>query len=349
MTTVQTASRFRFDLPPELEAREPAEQRGLGRDGVRLLVAHQSDGLMTHVRFRDLPCLLRAGDLLVINASGTLPAALSATGPEGVSLRLHLSTRLDVGRWLVELRRPSGASSSPFDQARAGWSLSLPGGATATLLVPFDERARLWEAELRVPGGLLPYLARYGQPIRYGTTRPWPISAYQTVYATEQGSAEMPSAGRGFTPELITDLVANGVLLAPVLLHTGVSSPEVGERPYPEWYRVSAPTARLVNVTRDWGGRVVAVGTTVVRALESAADGGGRVRPREGWTDLVVEPGSGVRTIDGLLTGWHRPEASHLLLLEAVAGRELLEASYREALSHRYLWHEFGDLHLIMP
>lgn len=350
MSAQQLSSRFSFEVPPELIAGEPAEVRGRGRDNVRLLVSRRSTGRMEHAQFRELPEALQAGDLLVINTSGTLPAGLDATGPGGLRLRLHLSTHIAGERWLVEVRRPQGSSSEAFRAAGAGWSLSLPGGGRALLIEPFDDRARLWRSEVRMVGEPLAYLARHGRPIQYGhARRAWPISTYQTVYATEPGSAEMPSAGRAFTPELITALIAHGVAVAPLLLHTGVSSLEKGERPYPEWFRVPESTARLVNGTRCSGGRVIAVGTTVVRALESAADGDGRAGPREGWTELVVGPGSAVRSIDGLLTGWHGPDASHLLILEAVAGRPLLEASYREALAHRYLWHEFGDLHLILP
>jgi S-adenosylmethionine:tRNA ribosyltransferase-isomerase len=128
-----------------------------------------------------------------------------------------------------------------------------------------------------------------------------------------------------------------------------VASPEASEPPYPERYRVPAPTARLVNVTRADGGRVVAIGTTVVRALETVADRRGEVHPGEGWTELIVTPERGVRAVDGLLTGWHEPEASHLAMLEAVAGRELLERSYAAGLAEGYLWHEFGDVHLVLP
>jgi S-adenosylmethionine:tRNA ribosyltransferase-isomerase len=159
----------------------------------------------------------------------------------------------------------------------------------------------------------------------------------------------MPSAGRPFTHELVTELVTKGVLVAPLTLHTGVSSPERGEPPYPERYRVPATTARLVNAVHGWGGRVVAVGTTVVRALETVAADDGTVSGGEGWTNLVVTPERGVRAVDGLLTGWHEPEASHLQLLEAVAGDDLLQRSYRAAQVHGYRWHEFGDLHLILP
>ena len=189
----------------------------------------------------------------------------------------------------------------------------------------------------------------HGRPIRYGYVgRPWPLSTYQNVYAAEPGSAEMPSAGRPFTAEVITRLVAKGVGVTPLVLHTGVASLEADELPYPERVKVPAATARRVNATRAAGGRVIAVGTTAVRALESAYDAAtGEARSADGWTDLVVSPERGVRLVDGMLTGWHEPEASHLLMLEAVAGRPLLEASYAASLSEGYLWHEFGDVHLI--
>lgn len=357
MSAVLERSPLLFDVPPELEAAEPAEARGLARDDVRLMVAYREVRRLVHSRFPDLPRFLRPGDLLVVNTSRTIPAALPARTPQGARIELHLSTRLPDGSWLVELRRPQGPGSVPFQDGGAGQRLLLPSGGWASLTSSFvpDGRseggpARLWVAELHFPENLLAYLGRHGRPIRYLHVRAaWPLSSYQTAYATQPGSAELPSAGRAFTPELLTRLMAEGVLIAPVLLHTGVSSQEEDELPYPEFFRVPAPTARLVSATREWGGRVVAVGTTVVRALESAADGSGAVAPREGWTDLVVTPERGIGAVDGLVTGWHARGSSHLLLLHAVAGRPLLEASYNAALRERYLWHEFGDLLLVLP
>jgi S-adenosylmethionine:tRNA ribosyltransferase-isomerase len=205
-------------------------------------------------------------------------------------------------------------------------------------------------ARLELGAPLEDYLGRHGRPIRYGyVPEAWPLDAYQTVFALEPGSAEMPSAGRPFSTRLVTDLVARGVLVAPVTLHTGVSSPERDEPPYPERYSVPPATARLVNAVRGWGGRVVAVGTTVVRALETVAAPEGSVRHGHGWTSLVVTPERGLRAIDGLLTGWHAPDSSHLRLLEAACGGELLARSYRAAEEGEYLLHEFGDVHLILP
>jgi S-adenosylmethionine:tRNA ribosyltransferase-isomerase len=330
-----------FVLPPELEATVPAEVRGNGRDDVRLLASWKSDLRIEHHRFTDLPNLLEPGDLVVVNTSGTLPAAVTATLPDGSEAPLHFSTRTPEGLWLVEIRPPG--------RGAPGMVVSLPETARVTLLVA---RGRLWLADVELPAGttLEQYLDRHGRPIRYSyVTTQWPLSAYQTVYATEPGSAEMPSAGRAITPRTITDLVARGVGVAPLLLHCGVSSLESHEPPYPEHYRVPADTARRVNATRRWGGRVVAIGTTVVRALESVVDDRGRVHPGQGWTDVMITPERGVRVVDGLLTGWHEPEATHLLMLEAVAGRPLIEASYAAALDARYLWHEFGDTHLILP
>jgi S-adenosylmethionine:tRNA ribosyltransferase-isomerase len=221
-------------------------------------------------------------------------------------------------------------------------------------LSPLSPSARLWVATLDLGASgrdaLLAYLDRYGRPIRYQYTGgDWPLTAYQTVYATEPGSAEMPSAGRPFTAELVTKLAAGGLLIAPVTLHTGVSSLERGEAPYAERYRVPTATARLVNAVHDWGGRVIAVGTTVVRALETVAAPDGVVAPGDGETSLVVSPRRGLRAIDGLLTGWHDPGSSHLDLLEAAVGVELLERSYEAARARGYLFHEFGDTHLILP
>ena len=329
-----------------LEAREPPEARGLARDGVRLLVADRADGSIAHSRFADLPRFLAPGDLIVVNTSATMPAAVAASMPDGTSLELHLSTPAQGhdGVWIVELR----SEGQPFGDVQAGDQLLLPDSGSAEILASYSG-VRLWIARVDLPEPLDAYLDAHGQPIRYGyVPRHWPLSAYQNVYAIEPGSAEMPSAGRPFTTELIARLVAEGVLVAPVTLHTGVSSPESHERPYPERYRVPEQTARLVNVVRAWGGRVIATGTTVVRALETVAQPDGTVTAGEGWTNLVVTPERGLWTIDGLLTGLHESDSSHLELLRAAAGEELLARSYREAIEHGYLWHEFGDSQLIL-
>ena len=333
------------EAPLPLEASEPAEVRGEGRDDVGLLVATRHDLELTHARFRELPGFLSAGDLLVVNTSATLPAALEAhLGVQPV--QLWLSTPNGDGTWLVELRT-SGRRAFPRPPLPV--RLELPGGIQAELLAPFAGSDRLSVARLETDQAPEDYLRRYGRPIRYDyVPEHWPLAAYQTVFAREPGSAEMPSAGRPFTEQLVTELITRGVLVAPVTLHTGVSSLEQGERPLPERFRVPAATARLVNAVHGWNGRVIAVGTTVARALETvAADG--IVSEGQGWTSLLITPQRGILAVDGLLTGWHEPASSHLQLLEAVAGQELLERSYKAALEHGYRWHEFGDLHLILP
>ena len=332
--------------PAPLEATEPPEERGLGRDDVAMLVATRGDRGLVQARFRELPRFLEAGDLLVVNDSATLPAAVGGRlGAQPVELRL--STPARGSDWVVELRTDE---RGPLRRPPIGARVDLPEGAHAELLARHAGSDRLSVARLHLDGPLLDYLGRHGRPIRYGYVQgEWPLAAYQTVFAREPGSAEMPSAGRPFTAELVTELVACGVLVAPVTLHTGVSSLERGEPPYPERYRVTKTTARLVNAVRGWGGRVVAVGTTVVRALETVALEDGTVAAGAGWTHLTVTPERGPRAIDGLLTGWHDEDASHLRLLEAAAGAELLRRSYRAAREHGYRWHEFGDVHLILP
>ena len=361
-----------FELPPELEASVPPEARGITRDAVRMLVASRSSCGLVHSHFSEIPRFFDDGDLIVVNTSGTLAAAVpgtlrsgSGSGPSR-AVEVHLSTRLPAGLWTVELRYVEGGDprarikdgrgAGPLLDASPGDVVDMPGGARVNLLTPYSqssEGVRLWVATFTTTDqGEQPesYLAVHGKPIKYGyVSGSWPITMYQNVYATEPGSAEMPSAGRPFTPEVITRLVARGVGIAPILLHTGVASLEASEPPYPEQYAVSRTTAHRVNDTRRNGGKVIAIGTTVVRALETVVDDRGLVHAGSGWTDTVITPDERVLSVDGLLTGWHEPEASHLAMLLAVAGSEVVEKSYAAALESGYLWHEFGDVHLLLP
>jgi S-adenosylmethionine:tRNA ribosyltransferase-isomerase len=372
-----------FDLPESLEAREPPEARGLTRDAVRLMVSRVGVDAIAHARFRDFPDFVARGDVVVVNTSATINAALDAwrMQPGGTfadRIELHLSSplparlgvegrgrsRADGERWVVELRRLTARGTTPLLDAHVGEQLVLAAGATARLVEPFVTRGgaepvigpgarktggRLWVAELACSGGVMAFAASYGSPIRYAYVRDrWPLAYYQTVFATEPGSAEMPSAGRPFTREIVTRLERKGVRVVPLVLHTGVASLESDEPPYPERYRVPPATADAVKRARAVGGRVVAVGTTVVRALETVASADGRVHAGEGWTDLVVTPERGVYVVDAMLTGLHEPRSSHLAMLEALAGRHHLALAYQAALRARYLWHEFGDLHFIL-
>jgi S-adenosylmethionine:tRNA ribosyltransferase-isomerase len=336
-----------FTLPAELEAHAPPEARGLPRDGVRMLVSRAASGTVTHHGFTDLAGLLIPGDLLVVNTSRTLPAAVNA-GPD---LAVHFSTARPDGSWLVEPRIPAGKSSRPSGDATPPRVIALPGGAVLTLAG--RATARLWRARLST--AVVPYLLRHGEPIRYSYAgQRWPLDAYQTVFGRVPGSAEMPSAARPFSPAVVTDLVARGVTFAPITLHCGVSSLEAGEDPYPEQYDVPPATARLVRLTRQAGGRVIAVGTTVVRALETAALESTALKSTAlaaaaGWTSHVISQETGLRVVDGLLTGLHEPRSSHLRMLAAFHDEDLLRDCYEAALDRAYLWHEFGDVHLLLP
>ncbi len=328
----------------------PPEARGLRRDEVRLMVA--SPTRFEDTTFRRLPEFLAPGDLLVVNTSPTMAAAVAGT-LDGHPVGVHLSTPLDDGRWVIELRRPD--ATGPVLDARAGQRARVPGGSIV-LEAPADDGApeavRLWRATFDVAAGVRALMRHHGRPIRYGyVTGEWPLSMYQTVFADRRrwpGSAEMPSAGRPFTARLVRALRNRGVALAPVELHAGVSSQEAHEPPQPERFAVSPRAAALVNATRRRAGRVIAVGTTVTRALESAVAGDGTVAGATGWTDLVLGPDRPARLVDGLITGWHPPEASHLDLLRAVAGREVVAQAYERARAGGYLWHEFGDSCLLL-
>ena len=356
MTTHQVvAPATRFTPPAGSDAVAPPERRGIARDGVRLLVARGPSASAPHVEhrhFRDLPELLEPGDLVVVNTSATLPAALDALLPDGAPTPVHVSTILDDGEWVVEVRRTD--RHGPHLGMAPGDQLRLPGGVAARLGAAYPDPSaipsRLWRATVTPATDLSRYLARHGRPIGYAYLADrFPLADHQTVFGTHPGSAEMASAGRPFTTPLVVRLVARGVTVAPIVLHAGVSSPELHEPPTPERFDVPAATARLVASTATAGGRIVAVGTTVVRALESAAAADGTVRPASGWTDLVLGPDRPARIVTGLVTGLHAPQASHLLLLEAVAGSDLVATAYRAAVAHRYLWHEFGDSTLFLP
>lgn len=355
MSALREHPQTTFRVAEDGTAPEPPELRGLARDGVRLLIA-RSCGI-DHLRFRELGDVLLAGDLLVINNSATLPGRLDGERPGHGPIVVHVANRLPDGRRVIELRRHPDAAA-PVLNAEPGEVITLAAGGTVTLVDPYPEPDssptgvgnRLWRGAVQTPGPLQTYLDLHARPISYGYLRRIPpISSYQTVFAVRPGSAEMPSAGRPFTTELVTRLIAGGVQFAPITLHTTVSSTEAGEAPLPEWFSVPEGTARMINIARSRHRRVIAVGTTVTRAIEAAAAPDGTVRPRMGWTDLVISPSRPVRTVSGLITGWHNPDASHLLLVEAVAGAELTQRAYDAAIERGYLWHEFGDSSLLLP
>jgi S-adenosylmethionine:tRNA ribosyltransferase-isomerase len=349
MSTMLAARPYtHFASPEDHTATEPPELRGLRRDGVRLMVATPAG--IRHTVFYRLGDQLSAGDVLVVNTSATMPGQLDGSR-DGKAVLVHIANRLGDGTRVVELRTAPDASA-PLLDGRVGEHIALPAGGELELIAGYPQSGssptgvgnRLWRGRLTVTQSLSNYLRQQARPISYGYLNgSFPLSAYQTIFALCPGSAEMPSAARPFSADLVARLVAQGVIFAPITLHAGLSSQDVGEAPQPEWFEVSETTAHLVNSSRARGGRVIAVGTTATRAIESAARPDGIVAAASGWTDLVISPERPVRIVDGLITGWHNPDASHLLLVESVAGVELTQRAYDAAVAEHYLWHEFGD------
>ncbi|MBX2870911.1 MAG: S-adenosylmethionine:tRNA ribosyltransferase-isomerase, partial [Saprospiraceae bacterium] len=353
--TFDEAKAYAFELPYQLECAKPTEERGLRRDEVRLMVSHYNSDQVFHTQFQQIEEFLQPGDVLIVNTSGTLKAALEGFLQDGKKVRIHFSTKLGPQKWIAEIREVIEGGTRRYQDAQQGETIALKNGGSLQLAAPYyeiqrDKHLKLWETEVSLPIPLEEYLDLYGQPIRYQYIKEsYPQSYYQTIFAQEMGSAEMPSAGRPFTHELITRLVTKGVQIAPILLHTGVASLEIDERPYEEYYHVAQSTADLVNWARQQGKRIIAIGTTAIRAIESATNEEGQVVAREGWTDVFITPDRGLAVVDGLLTGFHEPKASHLLMLETLTGAAHLDISYRAALEQQYYWHEFGDVHLILP
>ena len=343
-----SAAPLSFSIPPELEAHEPAEHRGKSRDDVRLLVTGADHGAR-HAQFDALADFLSPGDLLVLNDSMTFPAALRAARENGEEIVLHFAP--------LQSPEPAGdaqpitAIIEPRKAAvRPGEQFALPGAARATILGRQPGSRRLWQAAIVLPLPYHAYFARFGKPIAYPHAKSdLPIDAYQTTFARVLGSSEMPSAGRPFTQAIIDRLIARDIGVAMVTLHAGLSSEERDELPIDEWREVPLQTAAVIRRVKRRGSRVIAVGTTVIRALESSLDRKQRIIPSRGWTGLHITPDRPMRVVDGLLTGFHEPASTHLAILESVAGRPHIENAYRAALSERYLWHEFGDAHLILP
>ena len=348
------SSPFTFVLPEELSAKEPPERRGISRDQVRLLVIDRATGRIEHSRFDKINKYLRGGDLLVFNSSRTLPASLSGCGAgHGPCMEARLAERLPDGSWLALLLCEQG---DPFGCGlRAGMQIEFAEKLAATVLERDTNIPRLWRLRFSISGTeLVDLIYRLGKPIRYEyVSAPWDLDYYQTVYATEPGSAEMPSAGRAFTWKLLLELKRRGIDTAYVVLHTGLSSymDDELDRLHPaseEEYFVNRLTAEKIRRSRQRGGRVIAVGTTVVRALESVTNENGSVTEAHGYTRLKIDHHHRLRAVNGLLTGLHEPEASHLDLLSAFLPTQKIQAAYEEAVVQRYLWHEFGDLNLIL-
>lgn len=339
-----------FELPTELEAHEPPEMRGLRRDQVRLLVLPRSaDEPPVHTRFAEIGNYLRAGDLLVVNNSRTLPALLQAHDETGAQVEVRLAQRHTEDRWdalILNGRTHIG---------RSGMRLDFGENLTAQVLAPNPDLPFLWQVQFDICcAELLNLIYRVGVPIRYSyIAEALPLDLYQTVYAGAPGSVEMVSAGRPFSWELLLNLERQGVNLATISLHTGISSTrddviDATHPTYEEEYDLPEATVRAINACHQRQGRVIAVGTTVVRTLETVAEQNDRLIPAHGWTRLHIGTDHQLRIVDGLLTGLHEPQSSHLDLLSAFIEPQRLKAVYLQAIEKGYLWHEFGDMNLII-
>jgi len=350
--SVITPSIIQFDLPQQLACPQPTEERHIERDEVRLLVTNGA-GDIEHTTFNHLTTFLQKGDVLVVNTSATIPAALPVSLPGDKQGRLHISTKLNNREWLAEIREITGNKTKRWHQGEKGMIFQLPLGSSVILKNKFyknDQWLHLWVTEFNIHEPMQKYLSANARPIQYEKLdRQYPLSYYQTFFSFHPGSSEMPSAGRGFTAGLIERLLKKGASLAPVVLHTGVSSLEENETPYPEYMEVDPVTASIINTAKNQGGRIIAVGTTAIRAIETAVNKEGMVVPYHGNTELFIDESYTMKVIDGLLTGFHEPRASHLNILQSVGGFDHVDKAYKEAIKAGYYWHQFGDLHLILP
>lgn len=351
-TLTQTQPFIEFDLPENLACPEPTEERNITRDEVRLLVT-AGPGEIHHTTFNKLYRNLEAGDVLVVNTSATVASALTIPLPGGRKGKLHFSNKLNDNEWLIEIREVTGDKTKRWKEGLPGMRFNLSEGSRIDLKRRFykdKQLLNLWVAELQTSLPEKNYLSKYAQPINYeNLNKNYPLEYYQTYFSFHPGSAEMPSASRGFTQSLVEKILEKGVVFAPVLLHTGISSLEVNETPYPEYMEIDPVTSAIINAAKSTGRKIIAAGTTAVRAIESAADNEGIVRPYRGNTELFIDADYKMKVVDGLLTGFHEPRASHLYMLQSIAGFEHVEKAYQVAIESGYYWHQFGDLHLLLP
>jgi S-adenosylmethionine:tRNA ribosyltransferase-isomerase len=344
-------SLLQFDLPKGLACPKPTEERNLRRDEVRLLVTTKA-GAIEHVTFQHFPVFLKKGDVLVVNTSATVAAAIPVLLPGRRKGRLHISTKLNHQEWLIEIREIIGTKTVRWKEGQEGMRLDLP-AAALTLKKRFYQNAhwlQLWVGDLNTDQPIDAWLAEQALPIQYeNLDQQYPLAWYQTFFSFHPGSSEMPSAGRGFTVDVVKRLLRKGVVFAPVVLHTGVSSLEEQETPYPEYMEIDPISTSIINTAKRMGSRIIAVGTTSVRVIETVANQDGTVMPYRGNTELFIDESYSMKVADGLLTGFHEPRASHLNMLVSIGGFEQIDQAYREAINAGYFWHQFGDLHLILP
>ncbi len=356
MTAIYNNIPFHYHLPKNLECSIPTEIRGINRDEVRLMISNISTDNVQHDTFKNIVDYLNEDDVLVVNTSGTIKAAIPAKNKNNTFLQIHLSTQLKNKKWVAELREISENNTQRYFGGQPNEIIELIHGGSIRLIQPYysnsnqEDHLQLWTIELIIEEEVSHYLEKFAQNIQYfNIKKNYPNSFYQTIFAKEFGSAEMPSAGRAFTQNVLDQLEKKGVEIIPILLHTGVASLEMNEKPYEEYFEISKKSATAINNARKKGKNIIAVGTTVIRAIETLTSSQKITSSGKGWTNIFITPERGVNGIDGLITGFHEPKASHLFMLEAITKRKHLEITYHEAVHHKYLWHEFGDLHLILP
>ena len=336
-------SDFYYDLPEELIAQTPAEPR----DSSRLLVYNRADGSVTHTIFRNIKDFLKAGDVLVVNNTKVLPARMYAHTEHGGRVEVLLLRRISALRWEVLVK--------PGKKCRPGTRLTVDDGLSLTVVSVTDSGERIVDFEC--DGVFEEALARVG-------TMPLPPyiheklkdqSRYQTVYARTDGSAAAPTAGLHFTPGLLEEIKSMGVEIAQVLLHVGLGTfrPVKEEaitdhKMHSEYYEVGAEAAEIISRAKREGRRVIAVGTTSVRTLESVAAEDGTVAPCRGNTSIFIYPPYKFRCVDALITNFHLPESTLIMLVAAMTGREKILGLYKTAVEERYRFFSFGDAMLIL-
>jgi S-adenosylmethionine:tRNA ribosyltransferase-isomerase len=343
---MMTATAFDFYLPSELNASHPPERRGIRRDHVRMMVLDKKTGDVSHDKFFRLAEYLKPGDLVVMNNSRTVPAILKAGLYRNAKLlekeaEIRLARRRNEETWDVLI---------VTDRVKLGDILQFSSDLSA-VVIDMKEGSPLKTILFSKKGtDLFNSIYALGEPVRYEyINHPWGLDYYQTVFASHPGSVEMPSAGRAFSWELLFNLQHIGIELDFIQLHTGLSyllDDEVETSPTDNYeeYHLSEKTIEKIHKTKAAGGRVIAVGTTVVRALESA----GVTGELHGVTNLYINQNFPLKMVDGIITGFHEPKASHLDMLTAFVPQDLLWNAYEEAIDLQYLWHEFGDMNLIL-
>jgi S-adenosylmethionine:tRNA ribosyltransferase-isomerase len=338
-----------FKLPHELLAKEPRELRGERRDQSNLVVMHRATDRVEFDSFRGLPKYLRSGDLVVLNDSRTLNASLFGT-VSGIG-RVELQLRNNPGGTVWD------ASVRPWHEPPEREPVSFGDSGVTARVVGHTPHLGLWRIEFDLGDrSLTEFLDSFGRPIPSPyVNKSFANEYYNNVYAAKPGSSEMPAAGRHFTPELLGELAERGVDAVYLTLHTGLSSVTIDEenledhKMYEEWYQLPEATAARINETRAAGGRILGVGTTVMRVLESVGADDGQLSGAEGWTSLYISPGYRFKVVDAFVTNFHGPRSSRIALAAAFTGKDLLLRAYQEAIDRGLQFYEFGDATLTLP